>query len=108
MSSSARGPQTPAGGPFVMHLEKVCRLIEMGQTFTVELHPHSDLPAQLRGRLVRRVGIHILDGGQVTLQTMDGQESIFLGLSLANYKRIWRCWQNGVPTDQARGATAWR
>lgn len=91
-----------------MHLEKVCRLIDMGQTFTVEFHPHGDFPRDLRGRVVKRLGLQLLADGDVALQMIGGGCSMFLGLKLSNYKPLWRCWQNGTPTDAQRRETGWR
>lgn len=95
-------------GPFIMHLERVCRLIEMGQTFTVEFHPILTGAGDLRGKVIKRLGLHIMDGGDVAIQLLDAQTSIMVGLTLANYKKTWRCWQNGIPSDPQRGATEWR
>lgn len=110
MNSSLRGSRAGDGreGPFVMHLERLCQLIAMGQTFTVEFHPVSDLPLSLRGKVVKRLGLHILDGGDVAIQLLDDSTSIMVGLSLANYKALWRVWQAGTPSDALRRGTPWR
>ena len=108
MSNSIRGPQRSANSPFVMHLERVCRLINMGQTFTVEFHPHADIPQKLQGGVVKKIGLHIRDGGEVTLVPIGGSAAMFLGLTLANYGKLWRCWQGEEPSDAQRKATQWR
>lgn len=107
MSSSTRGPQSGRGLPFVMHLERVCQLIEMGQTFVVEFNPNSDI-AHGGMLIVRGVRLLIHEGGDITMESMDGLQKIDLGMSLANYKWLWRCWQNGEPQDVQRKATRWR
>lgn len=104
MNTSTRGPQQGGGQPFVMHLERVCRLIEMGQTFSVEFNPCGDVAID---RVVRDVGLRIRDGGEVAMKTLNGAEVLAFGLTLANYKRLWRCWQNGTPTEGQRKAVAW-
>lgn len=40
-------------------------------------------------------------------QWMDGT-SIMVGLTLANYGSLWRCWQCGTPYENQRKRTAWR
>lgn len=95
-------------GPFVMHLERVCQLIARGQTFAVEFHPCSDLPAAMRGKLIRQVRLEILTDGDVALQVGNADTKLFVGLTLANYKQIWRCWQNGLPGDRLRQGTPWK
>lgn len=62
MSSSTRGPQRGTNSPFVMHLERVCRLIEMGQRFTVEFNPTSDVAAA-GVTIVQDIRIRIREGG---------------------------------------------
>jgi hypothetical protein len=107
MSNSTHGPQRGCGEPFVMHLERVVRFIEMGARFeAVEFHPNSD-QGQARGAVIRRVGLRIREGGAVNLIALDGTEIYGYGLSLANYKRTWRIWQNGVPTEAQRRALRW-
>jgi len=105
MSAAARYPQ--GNSPFVMHLDRVCQLIEKGQTFTVEFHPVFNACGEFRGKIIGRLGLHIMDGGDVALQLMDGT-SIMVGLTLANYGSLWRCWQNGTPYGNQRKSTAWR
>lgn len=105
MSNSIRGPQRGQGAPFVMHLERVVRLIEMGQHFTIEFNPNSDV-GMVMGDLVFNKGLRIDNGGVVML-TKDDQSFYALGLTLANYKRVWRCWQNGIPTDALRRGMKW-
>lgn len=97
----------PKGGPFVMHLNRVCQLIDKGQTFTVEFHPVFNSAGDLRGKIMGGMGLHIMDGGDVALQLMDGT-SIMVGLTLANYEKVWRCWQNGMPCDGQRRGKIWR
>ena len=108
MNSSRMNPGRGKDLPFVMHLERLCQLIEMGQTFTIEFHPAGDLPGGLRGKIVKKLGLHIMDGGEVAIQMLDASTSIMVGLSLANYKGLWRAWQNGVPCDAQRRGTPWR
>lgn len=96
------------GRPFLMHLERLCRLISMGQTFTVEFHPALTGTGELRGKVIRHLGLHIMDGGDVAIQLLDAETTIMVGLNLANYKRAWRVWQNGVPSDAQCRATEWR
>lgn len=109
MNTSLRGSRRGGDdGPFVMHLERLCDLISRGATFTVEFHPVSDLPQTLRGKIVKRLGLHILDGGDVAIQLLDASTSIMVGLSLANYKKLWRVWQNGTPSDAQRRGTPWK
>ena len=104
MSNSVRGPQRGNGGPFVMHLERVCRLIELGARFAaVEFNPNSDAD----GRMIGNVGLRITDGGGVSLVMIDGSSVGAFGMTLANYKKLWRCWQNGTPTEAQRGAMRW-
>lgn len=107
MSNSTRGPQSRRDLPFVMHLERVCQLIDMGQTFIVEFNPNSDV-AHGGMLIVRGVRLRIRDGGDITMESVDGSQKIDLGMSLANYKLLWRCWQNGEPQDVLRIATWWR
>lgn len=109
MNTSLRGSRNGGkDGPFLMHLERLCRLISMGQTFTVEFHPVLTGTGELRGKVIRHLGLHIMDGGDVAIQLIDKSATIMVGLTLANYKRAWRVWQNGVPTDEQRRATEWR
>ena len=105
MSNSARGPQR-ADGPRIMYLDNVCRLLAEGQRFTIEFHPYSDLYGSMEGRMLKSMGLHILDGGQVAIIPPNGGASIFMGASLANYGSLWRCWQ-GTPTDAQRRGTPW-
>ena len=96
----------PARGnaPFVMHLERVCRLADMGQRFAVEFNPCGDVPVT---GLIRDVAIRIREDGDVHLLLLDGTTVMAFGLTLANYKRVWRCWQNGIPTEAQRRAARW-
>lgn len=103
MSGQGRRPR---GGPFVMHLDRVCQLIDKGQTFVVEFHPVFNNAGDLRGKIMGGMGLHIMDGGDVALQLMDGT-SIMVGLTLANYEKVWRCWQKGRPDDRQRRETEW-
>lgn len=106
MSANAKFP--PRGNmPFVMHLDRVVQLIEKGQTFTVEFHPVFNASGQFRGKIIGRLGLHIMDGGDVAIQLMDGT-SIMVGLTLANYGSLWRCWQCGTPYENQRKRTVWR
>lgn len=107
MNSSTRGPQGRNDAPFVMHLERVCRLIEMGQRFAVEFNPCSDVATAMHGRLVRDVALEILAGGEIAMRTMDGSVVLRFDMTLANYKRLWRCWQNGTPGEAQRRTTRW-
>lgn len=107
VSNSIRGPQRSTDSPFVMHLERVCRLIEMGQDFTIEFHPHSDLPSSVRGMVVKKMGLRILEDGDVLMLPIGGGQTMMLGMKLANYRKIWRCWQNGTPTETQCRETWW-
>lgn len=98
--------QAQPTGPYVLHLERVVQLIDRGNTLTVELHPCSDLP-NVTGGLIRRIGAHILDGGEVMLIALNGMSTLQLGLTLANYKQIWRCWV-GNPTERQRRELRWQ
>jgi len=106
MSATAKYPARH-GGPFVMHLDRVCQFIEKGQTFLVEFHPVFNSSGEFRGKIIGRLGLHIMDGGDVALQLMDGS-TIMVGCTLANYGSLWRCWQNGTPYGNQRKNTAWR
>ena len=87
----------------MMHLEKVCRLIEMGQRFVVEFNPCSDIG----GKVWTGMKLTIQDGGNVCMVAPNGAGFMLFNLNLANYKRLWRCWQNGVPGEGQRRATRW-
>lgn len=89
-----------------MHLERVVRLIEMGAKFTIEFNPCSDV-GEIRERLIREVALRIRDGGDVAMVMLDGSTVVNFGMKLANYKKVWRCWQNGIPADPARRAASW-
>ena len=107
MNTSMRAPQRGDNGPFLMHLERVCRLIEKGAEFTIEFNPCSDI-APMLGRVMERVRLRIEEGGDVTVLARGGSEGYrLLGLTLANYKRLWRCWQNGMPTTAQRRRRPW-
>ena len=106
MNDSRRGPARGDGRPFVMHLEKVCRLIEMGQRFTVEFNPNSDAAAGGM-EVIRDVRLSILKGGEVCMQAPSGAGFALFDLTLATYKRVWRCWQNGLPGVVQRRETRW-
>lgn len=106
MRTSIRGPLRGNNAPFVMHLERVCRLIEMGQRFTIEFNPCSNV-GKLRGRLIKDMGLHIESGGDIALVTTDGISTAGFGLTLANYKSVWRCWQNGEPDEAMRRGLKW-
>lgn len=107
MNTSMRAPQRGDNGPFLMHLERVCRLIEKGAEFTIEFNPCSDI-APMLGRVMERVWLRIEEGGDVTVLARGGSEGYrLLGLTLANYKRLWRCWQNGTPTQAQARAARW-
>lgn len=106
MSSSIRGPQHGGTGAYVLHLERVCQLIERGNTLTVEINPVSDVAAAM-DRPVIRATIDIHEGGDVSLgRPGHNGDRLFLGLTLANYKRVWRCWA-GEPTEAQRRAMRW-
>lgn len=106
MNMSTRGPLRGNDTPFVMHLERVCRLIEMGQKFTIEFNPCSDI-VETMGNMIESAGISILTDGRVCIHRPSGYGAAVANLSLANYKRVWRCWQNGAPTDAQRRAVKW-
>ena len=103
MNTSTRGPLRGKDLPFVMHLERVCRLIEMGQRFIVEFNPCSDIGGDVK----TGIRLTIRDGGEVCMQDATGAGFMLFDLSLANYKRVWRCWQNGVPTEAQRRSLKW-
>lgn len=98
--------QAQPTGPYVLHLERVCQLIERGNPLTVEFNPCSDLPVVSAG-ILRRIGAHILDGGEVQLISLNGTSTLLVGLTLANYGQLWRCWA-GEPNEQRRRAARWR
>lgn len=107
MSSSTRGPQRGTDRPFVMHLEWVCRLVDMGARLgVIEFNPNSDL-GKVRDTLVKDVVLRICDGGGVALQMLNGVSISAFGLTLANYKKVWRVWQNGVHTEAMRRSVRW-
>lgn len=106
MSSSIRGTQHGKDAPFVMHLERVCRLIEMGQRFTVEFNPTSDVAAA-GVSIVQDIRIRIREGGDILMEALNGMQTLDFRMTLANYKRVWRIWQNGVPTDAQRRTLRW-
>ena len=87
-----------------MHLERVCRLLDMGARFVIEFNPCSDV--DFHG-LLRDVKLRINDGGDVSLILGNGATVLAFGLTLANYKRVWRCWQNGTPSETQRRDTRW-
>ena len=95
-----------SGMPFVMHLERVCRWIDMGHKFTIEFNPCSDV-VDLMGTLIESAGVSILPDGYVCIYRPSGYGTAMAKLSLANYKRIWRCWQNGIPTEAQRAMVKW-
>lgn len=95
------------GSAYILHLERVCQLIASGHLVTVEFNPNSDLPPEIAGRIMTRAGIHILDGGEIAIVNPNSDTSMFLNLSLANYKKLWRCWC-GFPSDSHRRAMKWR
>lgn len=103
MSNSSRGPLSGVGAPFVMHLERVCRLMEMGAAFVVEFNPNCDIGPGM----VRDMRLRVLEGGEVEMETVNGYQTMRLNLTLSNYRRIWRCWQNGTPTPDQRRAASW-
>ena len=107
-SETIMGRSSHSGHPYILHLERLCQLIEMGQVFNVELHPHADMAPEFQGGLLKHVGLVILAGGDVAVEMMDGQSRLFLGLTLANYKRRWRVWTNGTPNITLRHNVAWR
>ena len=107
MNTSTRGPQRGKDSPFIMHLERVCRLIEMGATFTVEFNPCSDIP-RLYTDLLKGAKLRIHEDGDVSVHMNGSSIGVrLLGMTLANYKKLWRCWQNGVPVDAQRRSTRW-
>ena len=106
MSNSLRNPAIGNRGPYVLHLERVVQLIDRGNTLNIEFNPCSDLPQVTTG-MIRGIGAHILDGGEVMLLTIAGDATFKLGLTLANYKQIWRCWV-GNPTERQRRSLRWQ
>lgn len=106
MSNSTHGPLRGQGMPFVMHLERVCRLVEMGQKLMIEFNPCSDV-VELMGSMIEGARISILSEGRVCIQRPSGCGAAVANLSLANYKKVWRCWQNGTPTEAQRRAVKW-
>lgn len=96
-----------SGGPFIMHLERVVRLIEMGQRFVVEINPNSDVYDLIGRRMLEGVRLEIADGGRLLVEMANGVGVSVLRLTLANYKRVWRCWQNGVPDEDLRRGVSW-
>ena len=106
MSSSARGPQRRPDGPYVLHLERVCQLVDRGTAVTLELNPASDAAMTTDG-ILPRVLIDIHEGGDVSLHRLGSGDRVFLGLTLANYKRRWRCWV-GIPSEAQRRAMKWQ
>lgn len=106
MRSDSPNAWRGTGAPFVMHLERVCRLIEMGQRFTVEINPCSDA-GRAAPNVVRDLEIYIHAGGAVSLMAAPGVPVMAFDLTLDNYKRVWRVWQNGAPTEAQRRAARW-
>ena len=103
MKSGTRGAHT-YNAPFVMHLERVCRLMELGQRFTVEFNPCCDVEI---ARVIGNLELHVHDGGDISVRTMNGAVLMAFNLTLGNYKKVWRCWQNGTPTEAQRRAVKW-
>lgn len=93
--------------PFVMHLEQVCRLIDMGQHFVVEFNPCSDVNVE-NNHMIRNVGLGIKDGGRISMIMPGGIYIMAYDMTLANYRKLWRCWQNGVPNEAQRRGLKWR
>ena len=91
--------------PFVLRLEQLVRLMEQGK-FVIEFNPCSDIGATV-GTLIKDVGLRIERDGDVAMVTSDGQSVCTMGLTLANYKRIWRCWHKGVPNENMRRGLRW-
>lgn len=107
MNTTKRGPQRDNTAPFLMRLERLCQLIEKGAEVTIEFNPCSDIPAML-GHTMDHVHLRIHEGGDVSVHAKNDTVSFnLLGLTLANYKRLWRCWQNGNPTEAQRRTTPW-
>lgn len=116
MANSIHGPQRRPEGPYVAHLEKVCRLLDSFEEprrgprtgFTVEFHPYGDLPGNLRGQVIRGVRLHIMDGGDVSFMLSGSDTGFFVGLRLSNYGSLWRVWIGGMPGEAARREKRWR
>ena len=107
MNTSTRSPRRGNDAPFQMHLERVCRLIELGASFTIEFNPCSDIPS-LFGEVLQGVRLRIHEDGDVSVHMKGSAIGMkLLGLNLANYKKLWRCWQNGAPSVAQRRATRW-
>ena len=106
MNTSARGPRRGGQGAFMMRLERVCKFIEKGAEVTVEFHPCSDIVPML-GDTMEHVRLRIHEGGDVSVHGRNDVAFTLLGLTLANYNRLWRCWQNGKPTLPQRRGTRW-
>lgn len=107
MSATANGYRR-GNAPYVMPLHRVCQLIEKGELFTVEFHPVFNSCGEFRGKIIGRLGLHIMDGGAVAVQLLGGSTSMLLGLSLANYNSLWRVWRGGTPYLNQRKQTKWR
>jgi len=107
MGNSLRGPQHGNKAPYVMRLERVCQLIELDGRFpAIEFNPCSDA-GEIRNRLLTQIGLRIRENGVITLVLPGSLNITAFGLTLANYKKVWRCWQNGVPTEAQRRAVRW-
>ena len=96
------------GVPFVMHLDRVARLMEMGTRFDIEINPNCDLAERFERRpcMMLDMQLRVLAGGGVEIM-VNSRTGYEMGLTLANYKRIWRCWQNGAPTAAQSAACKW-
>lgn len=106
MSSNSKSTYFNSVIPFIMHLEKVCQLIEMEHPFTIEFNPCSDITDMVDG-LIQGVRVHIHENGNLSIHLPNGIGISTLRLTLSNYKRVWRCWQNGIPTKAQRDKTRW-
>lgn len=41
------------------------------------------------------------------MEALNGMQTMDFRMTLANYKRLWRVWQNGMPTEAQRLALRW-
>ena len=93
--------------PYVFHLEQVCRLIENGAVFVaIEFNPHGKA-LRNGNNMIHKASLRIKDGGEMSIELIDGTIVPLLGVRLADYRRLWRVW-SGLPTDRERMAMKWR
>ena len=106
MGDSRRAPRG-AGQPYVLHLDRVCQLMERGTPMNVELHRVRGLPATWAGELMHAVRMRVLEGGEVQIEPDGRGVSLRLGIWLGDYGSVWRVWA-GMPGDVQRIGTKWR